>query len=231
MKYIVIGLGNYGSILAEELTILGHEVIGVDKNHSKVEQIKDKISTSFVLDSTDEQVLSILPLKAVDVVIVAIGKSFGESIKSVALLKKSGVKHIYARATDLMHKSVLEAFSLDKILLPEKVAARSLVKSLDLRADIESLQIDKEYFVVKFKTPKSLVGFKVGDLALEKEFGLQIITILKSEKTKNSIGISIIKRTVKEEESVSNEYIVSDEDYLVCYGKYKSFVSFWKTLT
>lgn len=37
MKYIIIGLGNYGSVLAEELSALGHEVIGVDTNERRVD--------------------------------------------------------------------------------------------------------------------------------------------------------------------------------------------------
>ena len=62
MKYIIIGLGNYGYVLAEELSAMGHEVIGADNNDSRVESIKDKIATAFVLDATDEQALSVLPL-------------------------------------------------------------------------------------------------------------------------------------------------------------------------
>ena len=68
MKYIIIGLGNYGGVLAEELSVLGHEVIGVDTNEHRVDVLKDKIATSFIIDATDEQSLSVLPLKDVDVV-------------------------------------------------------------------------------------------------------------------------------------------------------------------
>ena len=116
MKYIIIGLGNYGGVLAEELSVLGHEVIGVDTNEHRVDVLKDKIATSFIIDATDEQSLSVLPLKDVDVVIVAIGENFGASVRVVALLKKKGVKHIYARAVDDVHKTVLEAFNLHSIL-------------------------------------------------------------------------------------------------------------------
>lgn len=63
MKYIIIGLGNYGGVLAEELSVLGHEVIGVDTNEHRVDVLKDKIATSFIIDATDEQSLSVLPLK------------------------------------------------------------------------------------------------------------------------------------------------------------------------
>ena len=77
MKYIIIGLGNYGHVLAEELSALGHEVIGADVSVGRVDSLKEKIATAFVIDATDEQALSVLPLNSVDVVIVAIGENFG----------------------------------------------------------------------------------------------------------------------------------------------------------
>lgn len=124
MKYIIIGLGNYGHVLAEELSALGHEVIGADVSVGRVDSLKEKIATAFVIDATDEQALSVLPLNSVDVVIVAIGENFGASIRVVALLKQKKVQHIYARAIDAVHRSVLEAFELERILTPEEDAAR-----------------------------------------------------------------------------------------------------------
>ena len=121
MKYIIIGLGNYGRVLAEELSALGHEIIGADISESRVDSIKDKVATAFVIDATDEQALSVLPLNSVDIVIVAIGENFGASVRVVALLKQKKVAHIYARAIDMVHKAVLEAFSLEKILTPKKM--------------------------------------------------------------------------------------------------------------
>lgn len=63
-------------MLAEELSTLGHEVIGADLDEGRVDSIKDKIATAFVIDATDEQSLSVLPLNSVDMVIVAIGENF-----------------------------------------------------------------------------------------------------------------------------------------------------------
>ncbi|MFR9524312.1 MAG: TrkA family potassium uptake protein [Rikenellaceae bacterium] len=228
MKCIIIGLGNYGSVLAEELTILGHEVIGVDQSESKVELIKEKIATSFIIDATDEQALEILPLKSVDVVIVAVGENFGASIRVVALLKKHKVEHIYARAVDEVHRTVLEAFNLDNILFPEKDAARSLVQLLDLQVHVESFQVDKEHYVVKFKLPKQFVGFKVHDTALETEFGLKTIALIKGKTTLNALGISILEHNVANE--FDQNYKLEANDQLVCYGRYKDFMTFWRSI-
>ena len=212
MKYIIIGLGNYGGVLAEELSVLGHEVIGVDTNEHRVDVLKDKIATSFIIDATDEQSLSVLPLKDVDVVIVAIGENFGASVRVVALLKKKGVKHIYARAVDDVHKTVLEAFNLDSILTPEKEAARSLVQLLDLHVNVESFQIDEEHYVMKFKLPSCFVGYKVSDLSLETEFNIKIIALIKGEKVLNGLGISILEHQVENHFEENYERFVQTED-------------------
>ncbi len=228
MKCIIIGLGNYGGVLAEELTILGHEVIGVDQDENKVEMIKDKVATSFIIDATDEQALDILPLKAVDVVIVAVGENFGASVRIVALLKKHKVQHIYARAVDEVHRTVLEAFNLDNILFPEKDAARSLVQLLDLQVHVESFKVDKDHYVMKFKAPKQFVGFRVNDTALESEFNLKIIALVKGKETLNALGISILDHEVANE--FDENYKLEHSDMLVCYGLYRDFMSFWRSI-
>lgn len=228
MKYIIIGLGNYGHVLAEELSALGHEVIGADIIESRVDGIKDKVATAFVIDATDEQSLSVLPLNSVDVVVVAIGENFGASIRVVALLKQNKVAHIYARAIDRVHKSVLEAFSLDRILTPEEDAARSLVELLDFGANMESFRIDQDYYVVKFTVPKKFVGYFVNELNLDEEFHLKLIGLKRGDKITNCLGVSLMEFHVKNE--LAEDEKVMEGDQLVCYGKYRDFQKFWKAI-
>ena len=131
MKYIIIGLGNYGGVLAEELTALGHEVIGADSEERNADRLKDKIATSFVIDATDEDALSVLPLRKVDVVIVAIGENFGASVRVVSLLKKNKVPHIYARALDdvtMFCKQLVLSLAADGHDLAEKLLHAKAVK-------------------------------------------------------------------------------------------------------
>lgn len=228
MKYIIIGLGNYGHVLAEELSALGHEVIGADIIPSRVDSVKDKIATAFLLDAADDQALSALPLNTVDVVIVAIGENFGASIRVVALLKQEKVKHIYARAIDSVHRSVLEVFELERILTPEEDAARGLVRKLEFGAKMETFRVAPDYYVVKFTVPEKFVGYNVNDLNLDKEFGLKMIALKRAETLKNALGISITEHGVVNELS-DNDHIQAG-DQLVCYGRYKSFRKFWRAL-
>jgi trk system potassium uptake protein TrkA len=92
MKYIIIGLGNFGTTLCTSLTAMGHEVIGVDKDMQKVNQVKDRVTHGICLDSSDMHAITTLPLKDADIVIVCIGEDIGASILTTAILKQHKVK-------------------------------------------------------------------------------------------------------------------------------------------
>lgn len=124
MKYLVIGLGNFGRTLVQTLTDGGHEVIGVDSNSLCVEQVKERIAFAYIMDATDPFAMRSLPLSDIDCAIVAVGQSMEHSLRAVAALKEIGVERIYARAIDSVHKSILQTMSLSKIFMPESYAAR-----------------------------------------------------------------------------------------------------------
>lgn len=138
MKYLVIGLGNFGSTLACKLTDMGHEVIGVDSKEHNVEEIKDKISVAYIMDATEKFALKSLPLDDIDGAVVAIGQSMDCSLRTVAALKELKVAHVYARALDLTHLSILRAMNINKVFIPERYAAESMAEKLSTN-DFEDL--------------------------------------------------------------------------------------------
>lgn len=227
MRYLIIGLGIYGSNLAIDLTNMGHEVIGADVNSSLVESIKDLISTAYIIDATDENALSALPLKNVDLVIVAIGENFGASIRIVALLKKLAVEHIYARAIDPLHQSILESFNIDRILTPEQRAAFDLVNEMGLRSHISSLKIDENYFILKFTAPERFVGIKYSDLNLDHDYGLALIDATRPKSTRNLIGIS---RPHHELLTDLSDERVEPGDIFICKGTPEDYNRLYKHL-
>ncbi len=190
MRYLIIGLGIYGSNLAIDLTAMGHEVIGADIKPTVIESLKDRISTAYIIDATEEAALSVLPLKTVDLVIVAIGENFGASIKSVALLRKLGVKRIYARAVDEIHETILNGFKVERILTPEQRAARELTRELELNSHVDSMRIDNDVYVIRFTVPDYYVGTEIGNLDFEKNFNIKLLAVSRPLPKKNFLGIN-----------------------------------------
>lgn len=229
MKYLVIGLGIYGANLAIDLTDMGHEVVGVDNSESNVEAVKDYISTAYIVDASDEQALSVLPLKSVDVVIVAIGENFGASVKTVALLKKIGVKHIMARAIDPLHESILEGLDVERILTPEQWAASQLVKEFELGPKVETLSINEDSYVMKFVAPKYFVGLKYLELDLPRRFNLSLIVATRKEDDTNMLGMKHTRQDVID--TTSPDETVTDGDMFTCYGTSQDFMAMMKKVS
>lgn len=210
MRVLIIGLGIYGANLAVDLTSMGHEVIGADRNASIVESIKDKISTAYILDAIDEASVSVLPVEASDLVIVAIGEDFGASIKSVALMRKMGAKRLYARAADDLHETILRGFHVDRILVPEQRAALELTRELALGAPVEAMAIDGENYVMKFPVPDTLVGLTVDEVGFERTFGMKFIALARATECRNVLGLVDCRDTIVADADGSTTLQASD---------------------
>ncbi len=129
MKYLIIGLGEFGKTLAFELTEKKNDVVAIDLNAHKVNNIKDKVSFAYIMDATEPDALAELPLNEIDCAIVAIGQSMDTSLRTVAALKENGITNIYARAIDDTHFSILKAMNIKHVFIPEKYAAQMYVKN------------------------------------------------------------------------------------------------------
>lgn len=225
MRYLIIGLGIYGSNLALDLTKMGHEVIGADNRESIVESIKDNISTAYIIDSTDAASLQMLPLKNVDIVIVAIGENFGASVRTVALLKSLGVEHIYARAIDKLHESILEGFGVDRIITPEQRAASDLVEEIELGNNVKSMKIDDDTFVIRFEAPVYFYGIRYHDLRLREDYGLTLVAVARPKEVTGILRTPTLRHEVIDIES-DPTITVEKGDTLTCIGTREAWRDF-----
>jgi trk system potassium uptake protein TrkA len=98
-KIAIIGLGNFGTYLASFLVEKGAEVLAIDNDIEKLEEVKDFVTLAVRLDSTEEKSLRTQNLDEYDAVIVAMGDDFEASILTVAALQSVNVKRIIVRAT------------------------------------------------------------------------------------------------------------------------------------
>jgi trk system potassium uptake protein TrkA len=217
MKFIIIGLGNFGASLAIKLTEMGHEVIGVDKRQEKVEAVKDRITFTICLDSTNPMAIKNLPIEDSDVIVVAIGEDEGSSILTTALIKQNNPKRLISRAITILHHNVLETMGVDEIIHPEEEAAYRLAKRLELNQIIDSFDISAKYSIYELKVPEDLIGQKVGETNFRQQYNINIITIIRKKRRKNILGVS---REVKDSIGVvTPDTMLQEEDLLVVFAK------------
>lgn len=228
MKYIVIGLGNFGGVLAVRLTEMGHEVIGADSMASRVDALKDKLSTAICLDASKADAMSVLPLQQADAVLVAIGDNFAASVQAVAQLRQANVKRIIARAISILHIGVLQTLGVERVIFVEKDSAEILAQSLSLGEFISSYRVDSNHYVVQFTAPDQIVGKTLIDTGLEDRFSMEVITIKRSHQVKNLLGLVHSERAVTGKPLPETEILKGD--IIVAYGTLKDYDLFTRSL-
>lgn len=216
MKFIIIGLGSFGSSLADKLIQSGHEVIGVDIKMSKIDAFKENLTHAICLDSTDPHAVSHLPLKDTDAVIICIGEDEGANILSTALMKKIQVKRIISRAISPLHETVLEAMGISEIVRPEEETADRWSRKLNFHGVVNSFNLTSDYSIVEVIVPEKFVGKTLAETQFPKNYNVVILTTIKMVEEKNFLGIT--KKVKRVQDVASSVTILDKGDILVAYG-------------
>lgn len=202
----ILGLGIFGSTLAETLEDNGIEVLGVDIDSVCVERIADRITKAVVLDVTDREQLQEVGISDFDTVIVSISKHFEESVLCTMTLKELGVKNVIVKARTKRKKLILEKVGADKVINVEKEMAYKVAKSLLRRSIVDLVELDDEYSIVEVKAQNEWVGRSLKDLNIRQVYGMNIIGIDDSNNHKMNMDFSA-------------DYIVQNNDHFVVVAK------------
>lgn len=134
-RFLVIGLGRFGTALVESLEEQGGEVIAVDRDMSSVERVKEKAAFAVQLDATTPESLQPLDPHSWEMAIVAIGEDFESACLAVSSLKELGVKRILARAQTLRRGRILLSAGATEMLQVETEMGMRLGERLAREVD------------------------------------------------------------------------------------------------
>ena len=202
----VIGLGRFGDSLASTLFSMGHDVLAIDSDEKKVQNIASRVTHAVQADSTNEEVLSDLGLGNFEVAIVAIGSDVENSVLSTILLKKIGVKYVIARANNRLHGSILEKIGANNVVYPEQEMGSRVAHGVTLTDVLDYMPINHEYCMCKMVAPSYITGRTLVDIG----FGL-------GEEAK--VLVILIQRGKEAIMLPENKEIILPDDVLLLMGK------------
>ncbi|MBR1560287.1 MAG: TrkA family potassium uptake protein [Clostridia bacterium] len=180
-QYIVVGLGRFGSAIAETLCRSGEEVLGVDMDMDLVEDMRDKITHAVQMDAMDRAALEALGVADFDVAFVTMGSDIRASGTITLMLKELGVKRVIAKAHDDFHGRMLEKLGADTVLFPERDMGRRVAHNLVSGNIVDYLEISPEYSMAEVRPMREWVGKSLGELALRSRMGVNIIAIKRGD--------------------------------------------------
>lgn len=148
-QFVVIGLGRFGSSLALELMSMGYEVLGIDHQEERVEEMTGRLTHAVMADATDEGIMRSLGVRNFDCGIVAIGDNMERSILAAILLKELGVKQVVGKAISILHGRALSKLGVDRVIFPERDMGIRVAHQLVTPNLLDYIEISKDYKVVE----------------------------------------------------------------------------------
>ncbi len=189
-RFAVIGLGYFGENLALALTERGAEVIAIDNTMERVEEIRDKVAYSIMLDSSDERALRSQGLEDLDAVIVTIGENFESALLTCVHLIQFGCKRVIARSTAPIHTRILQSVGVETVVSPEEIVAERLSYSLVTTNLVDLVPLTDEYSIVTMTTPKWMAGKTLSELDIRRKFEVNLVTIKRKREVVGKNGVT-----------------------------------------
>jgi trk system potassium uptake protein TrkA len=191
-QVVVIGLGRFGSSVVRSLYNLGHDVLAIDNDESRVQQIMGQATYALTGDATDESVLRELGIPDYDAAVVAIGSAVVPSIMASVLLKTLEVPYIVSRAYNDLHGNTLERIGVDKVIHAESEMGVRLAHSLFNPNVQEYLEVTPNFGISKMRIPNRFVNMSLKELGFSNardKYGLAVLAIRRrSDITLNPDG-------------------------------------------
>ena len=177
-KFLVIGLGQFGTSVARGLSKHGMDVTAIDPSEERVRQVAPDVARAVVADATDERALEELRVDSFDAVVCAIGVDFLESsILCTAILKQLGARKIVARAKSRLHERILMALGVDRVVQPESLMGERMAFELTSPGLVGQFDLGEGVTAVEVAVPEKWVGRTLIELNLRRRFGVTIVAL------------------------------------------------------
>jgi len=208
MKFAVIGLGSFGSNVAKVLFEKKHEVLAVDKEKDKVDEVKAFVTHAVHMEAALKENLQALDIQGMDVVVVSLGPEMEASILTVLYLHELGVKRIVAKALTEDHAKILEAVGANEVIYPEKDMAIRTAMRLSNPNILEYLPLVSGLDIQETAPPEKFLGKSLKELDLRNKYGVQVLAV---------------KELIPEKTTFvpSADFVIKDSDILILLGEEK----------
>ncbi|MEN8138309.1 MAG: TrkA family potassium uptake protein [Bacteroidota bacterium] len=210
-RFAVIGIGRFGTAIAKKLAIKGAEVIAIDRSKDKIDKIKEHVTYSVALDSTDKNALFSQNINEMDAVVVSIGEDFQALLLTTFILQELNVKRIIVRAQGEAQKKILKKMGIEELLSPEDEVSNNITESLINPSVLLCVTLPDSYEIIEIKAPKNTIGRSIFDIRLREKYKINLITLLRKRGDEHHI-LGVPKQ----------DTVIEEDDLILAFGLTKN---------
>ncbi len=180
-QFIVIGLGRFGSSVAETLAENDYEVLAIDIDGERIQNIADTVTHAVEADATDEEALKTLGVRNFDVAIISIGDNIHANILCTLILKELNVPYVVVKAPDTLHGKVLTKVGADRVVYPERDMGVRIAHNLISSNVLDYIEFAPDYGVVEIIASSKMVGKSLAELGLRGKFDVNVMAVKRGQ--------------------------------------------------
>lgn len=205
---LLIGVGRFGRHIIRKLNAMNHQVMAVDHDEDRIQDVLSSVTSAQIGDSTNEEFLSSLGISNFDACIVTIGDDFQNSLETVYLLKELGARKVIARASREIQEKFLLRNGADEVVYPEKqMAAWTAIRCASDHV-LDYIELDDDYSIYELSIPNEWCGKTILELDIRKKFNINILGIREYGKLNMNITPSTVLNSRKSMLVLGNEKII-----------------------
>ncbi|MCI6646907.1 MAG: TrkA family potassium uptake protein [Oscillospiraceae bacterium] len=172
---LLIGVGRFGLHMAKKFRQLHQEVLAVDINEKRINDVLPYVTNAQIGDCTNPKFIASLGVRNFDVCVVTIGDNFQNSLEATALLKDNGAKFVVSRASREVHAKFLLRNGADEVIYPEKQSAEWAAVQYSSEHIFDYIELTPDYAIYETDVPRNWVGKTVAQLAVRQKHGINIL--------------------------------------------------------
>ncbi|PSQ92343.1 MAG: potassium transporter TrkA [Bacteroidetes bacterium SW_4_67_19] len=180
-RFVVIGLGNFGTSVAEALYKDGHDVIAVDTDEDRVDAVAAHVSRAAVVDARQRDALEQAGAGEADVAIISTGDDITASMLATLALLDLGVEELYAIVVSRDHGRIVEHMGVQETIFPERESAFNLSSRLSDHAIVDYVRMAGGLSVQEMVVPAAWQGQTLRDLSLRDRFAITVVAVHDTE--------------------------------------------------
>lgn len=203
-NFVVIGLGRFGTAVARELFEVGHEVLAMDIDRERVQNVADLVTHAVAGDARDTTVLKAVGITDYDCAVVAVGNDVGSSALITMRLKEAGVPRVVCKAQSHVHQRLLEKVGADRVVFPEHEMGIKVAQGLARSNILNYIELSEEYGIVEVDMPLDWAQKTIRQLDIRAKYNLNVIGVRRGQDVNVSPGA---------------DYILNASDKLIVLGR------------
>ena len=176
-RFIVVGLGNFGSTVASQFQKLGHEVIAIDARPNVVDAMGPKVARAVVGDATNKQVLLEAGARDADAAVISTGDEIAASVLALLALRDLGVKQVFVKVISEEHGRIVDALGAEEAVFPERESALALASRLTTGVLLKYIELGPGLSLQEMPVPANWQGKTLRELALPQQYRVQVVAV------------------------------------------------------